>query len=491
MVLKRPLGEAEEEGRRELLNRETRQRNHVSSNFARNVMHELSTQDFVSTLEPLIRRWVRDEVQRACQSFCCSSPRSPFNALEPCGTSTSLQLRFVTKMPQMLFTNSKVESEDNGAVKIVLFDTDSNKIVSSGPLSSSKVQIVPLDGDFTVDDDEDWSQKDFEAKVIYARDGKRPLVAGELMMVLNEGVGELGEIYFTDNSSWRRSRKFRLGAHVNSRVRIREARSEAFMVKDHRGESYKKHHPPYLVDDIWRLEKIAKDGAFHKRLGLERIRTVKDFLQMYVTNESSLRKILGGSCNKTWDTIIKHANDCILDDKLYMYSCGGEGIGLLFNSIFKIIGATFDGQNYLPMEKLAAFQKTVVESLKQQLYKNLDGMLPMVDMSVFEVPMLTSNLLGDAHRSGASLLLENGNIPALLQDQPQMQLASAPYMFGVDNSSQYIAEGSSMQLYNPRNQLMQKEFSGGPYGEGCSSSSVSGSQETDHPGEGGARFGQP
>nr|GEY72575.1 calmodulin-binding protein 60 B-like [Tanacetum cinerariifolium] len=89
--------------------------------------------------------------------------RSPFNALDPCG-ATPLQLRFLSKLPQMLFTGSRVESEDSSPVKLVLFDTDANKIVSSGPLSSLKIQIVPLDGDFSPDDDEDWSPKDFEAK---------------------------------------------------------------------------------------------------------------------------------------------------------------------------------------------------------------------------------------------------------------------------------------------------------------------------------------
>lgn len=136
----------------------------------------------------------------------------------------------------MLFTGCKVESEDSSPVKIVLFDTDANKIVSSGPYSSLKIQIVPLDGDFAPDDDEDWSPKDFEAKVIFARDGKRPLVTGDLVVVLKDGVGDLGEVSFTDNSSWRRSRTFRLGAQAISKVRIREARSDPFQVKDHRGE---------------------------------------------------------------------------------------------------------------------------------------------------------------------------------------------------------------------------------------------------------------
>ncbi|KAJ9557384.1 hypothetical protein OSB04_011998 [Centaurea solstitialis] len=479
MVHKRPFVEGEEDGY-EVLNREAKHR-FASSNFARNVMHGLSSQELASTLEPLIRGWVRDEVQRACQSFCCSSPRSPFNALEPCGT-TSLQLRFQTKLPQMLFTGSRVESEDNNAVKVVLFDTDSNKIVSSGALSSLKIEIVPLDGDFPADDEEDWSPKDFEDKVIFARDGKRPLVTGDLVVPLKDGVGDLGEVYFTDNSSWRRSRTFRLGARTQNSyggVRIREARSDAFIVKDHRGESYKKHHPPSLGDELWRLEKIAKDGAFHRRLASNKIYTVKDFLQMYVTNESSLRKILGGSSNKTWETIIKHAKTCVLDDKLYIYSYGAEGIRLLFDSIFKIVGATFDGQTYLSLEELDGFQMSLVESLKHQFYKNLDGMLPMDDLSAFEPSVLTSALHGDPLGSCASLALQDVNIPALhpeqpqLQSQPQMQLASIPYVYGLDNSGQSAVGGSSMQFFSPalRNSFILRDFYNGPYGEGCSSGS--------------------
>ncbi|KAK1440416.1 hypothetical protein QVD17_06243 [Tagetes erecta] len=476
MVLKRLLGEGAEDGY-EAVNHKAKQRNVSSnSNFASDAMRGLSSQELASTLEPLIRGWVRDEVQRACQSFCCSSPTSPFSALESCGTRT-LQLRFQTKLPRMLFTGSKVEAENNGAVKLVLFDTDSNQIVSFGPLSSSKIQIVSLDGDFAVDDDEDWSKKDFEDKIIVARDGKRPLVAGELVVVLKDGVGDLGDVVFTDNSSWRRSRTFRLGARVISGANIREAVSEPFTVKDHRGESYRKHHPPALGDDIWRLEKIAKDGAFHRRLGSNGIRTVKHFLQMYITNESALRKILGGSCNKTWESITKHAKDCALDDKLYVYNCGAEGIGLLFNSIFKIVGATFDGQNYLSLEELPVFQTPLVESLKQQIYKNLDGMLPMDDLSVVGTPILAPGLLCSPLRSGANFLLQNGNnIPPLHLDQPQLQLASPPYPYGVDNNSQsefYIPDNSPMHIFSTalRNSFVFKDFSISPYGEGTSSGS--------------------
>ncbi|KAI7738759.1 hypothetical protein M8C21_033914 [Ambrosia artemisiifolia] len=366
-----------------------------------------SSQDLVSTLEPLIRRWVREEVQRSCQSFFGTIlpsldllHRSPMNALQPSKT-TSLQLRFEAKLPHTFFTGTRIESEDKKAVRLVLFDVTSNKLVSSGPFSSLKVEIVPLDGDFSADDEQDWPQKDFDDKVIFARDGRRPLITGDLVVTLQNGVADLGELCFTDNSSWRRSRKFMIGARVKKDTcagsRIREAKTQAFIVKDHRGESYKKHHPPSLVDDVWRLEKIAKDGVFHKRLASNRIRTVKDFLQVYATNQSSLRKLLGGSSSKTWDVIIRHAKDCVLDDKLYIYRSGAaDGTALVFNSVMTVVGATFDGQNFLSLDKLSELQMPVVEAMKQHVYKALEGMVPVDDASsVFEVSMMPMSTLRD------------------------------------------------------------------------------------------------
>ncbi|KAK8964694.1 hypothetical protein KSP40_PGU006630 [Platanthera guangdongensis] len=65
-------------------------------------------------------------------------------------------------------------------------------------------------------------------------------MTGDLQVTLKEGVGTLGELTFTDNSSWIRSRKFRLGLKISSGycdgIRVREGKTEAFTVMDHRGE---------------------------------------------------------------------------------------------------------------------------------------------------------------------------------------------------------------------------------------------------------------
>lgn len=128
---------------------------------------------------------------------------------------------------------------DRSPIKVVLCDSASRQIISWSPLSSAKVKIIVLDGDFTPDDREDWMKQEFDSKQVKNREGKRPLVAGEATVTLNDGVGYIGELSFTDNSKWSRTGKFRLGAKVLTTcddTSIREAVSNAFRVKDHRGE---------------------------------------------------------------------------------------------------------------------------------------------------------------------------------------------------------------------------------------------------------------
>lgn len=54
---------------------------------------------------------------------------------------------------------------------------------------------------------------------------------------------------------------------------------------------YKKHYPPALKDEVWRLEKIGKDGAFHKKLNSNGIYTVEHFLQLLVKDQQKLRTV--------------------------------------------------------------------------------------------------------------------------------------------------------------------------------------------------------
>ncbi|KAL2469692.1 Calmodulin-binding protein 60 D [Abeliophyllum distichum] len=165
--------------------------------------------------------------------------------------------------------------------------------MTSEPLSSIKVTFVVLDGDFSSNDREDWMEE-FDGRIVRNRKGRRLLVAGDLILSLHEGVGYIVEVSFTDNSSWIRSGRLCLGVKVHTsstEVRIREGISKAFKVKDHRGESYQKHYPPSLEDEVWRLEKISKDGASHNRLVECGMYILKDFLRKYVTDQFSLHAV--------------------------------------------------------------------------------------------------------------------------------------------------------------------------------------------------------
>lgn len=121
-----------------------------------------------------------------------------------------------------------------------------------------------VEGDFNNEDDDEWTQEDFESHVVKEREGKRPLLTGDLQVTLKEGVGTLGELTFTDNSSWIRSRKFRLGLKVASGfsegIRVREAKSDAFTVKDHRGEcKYRSlEFCQTSTTELWELAKFPK-----------------------------------------------------------------------------------------------------------------------------------------------------------------------------------------------------------------------------------------
>lgn len=70
-------------------------------------------------------------------------------------------------------------------------------------------------------------------------------------------------------------------------------------------------------------------------------------------------QVLGcGISKRTWDTIIRHATTCVVDDsKFYSYFDAGQSIGLLFDSVYQVVGAMFDGHNYEPLHNLTPPQK--------------------------------------------------------------------------------------------------------------------------------------
>ncbi|KAL5747265.1 hypothetical protein ACOSP7_024263 [Xanthoceras sorbifolium] len=333
-------------------------------------------------LEPLIRRVVKEEVELALKKHLVSMKRNSGKDIHS-PESRSLQLQFLNNLSIPVFTGARIEGEDS-AIKVALVDTLSGQIVASGLESSAKVEIVVLEGDFDGDESDNWTAEDFKNNIVREREGKKPLLTGDAFFTLKEGIGLAGEISFTDNSSWTRSRRFRLGARVvdnSDGTRIREAKTESFIVRDHRGELYKKHHPPSLFDDVWRLEKIGKDGAFHKRLSRENIINVKDFLTLLILDPARLRQILGtGMSAKMWEVTVEHAHTCLLDKRMYLYCPPGsqQKSGVVFNVVGQLMGLLSDCQ-YVSINKLSETQKVEAQNLVISAFKNWEEVVSFED----------------------------------------------------------------------------------------------------------------
>ncbi|XP_057735583.1 protein SAR DEFICIENT 1-like [Arachis stenosperma] len=357
---------------------------------------------FTVALEPVLKRVVSEEVDRAMRQWCsCSSSRSltrspslRIKAFDDDQPSSTLQLVFSKRLSLPIFTGSRILDVEGNPISILLMDKSSGQMVPTSLPHPIKLELLVLDGDFPLSDNDNssssssssrgWSSEEFNSRIVKERTGKRPLLAGELNLTMRDGIAPTGDIEFTDNSSWIRSRKFRVAVRVapgtnHHALAIREGITEAFVVKDHRGELYKKHHPPMLNDEVWRLEKIGKDGAFHKKLSSEGIKTVQDFLKLSVIDPHRLRKILGiGMSDKMWEVTIKHAKTCEMGSKIYIYR--GPHFTLFLNPICQLIKADVNGHTF-PTKELTNLNRAYIEKLVREAYakwqnlEEFDGVL--------------------------------------------------------------------------------------------------------------------
>ncbi|KAK1582627.1 hypothetical protein Q3G72_016845 [Acer saccharum] len=237
------------------------------------------------------------------------------------------QLLFDNKLPDKIYTKDKIrDASEYGYVQIKLIDTISREIINLGLYSSLEIEILVLDGDFGFEENENWTEMDFNVKIVHQREDKGPLVKGKQNIKLRGGVGTVQDLSFSDNSSWIKCKKFRLGARVlqstnnMGRVRIKEAITEAFTVRDHRSKTNKKHDLPSLDDEVWHLKKVKKGGKYHTRLIDNKIQTVGNFKDMYKTNPNKLRKILKDCTDPDWEVIVHNASCVVDDENLNAYS---------------------------------------------------------------------------------------------------------------------------------------------------------------------------
>lgn len=180
---------------------------------------------------------MNEEVESSLRRSTRSLARAPSIRIQELEQS-NLQLKFRKDLCLPIFTGSKIFDVDGSPLGILITEAGQDlPVPSPGPI---KVEIVVLDGDFPPGDRGNWTAEEFDSSIVRERSGKRPLLAGDVNVTVRNSIATLGEIELTDNSSWVRSRKFRLAARVvpgsYHGARIHEAITEAFVVRDHRGE---------------------------------------------------------------------------------------------------------------------------------------------------------------------------------------------------------------------------------------------------------------
>ncbi|WVZ93343.1 hypothetical protein U9M48_039330 [Paspalum notatum var. saurae] len=377
---------------------------HSFRSMVRRAVAQETIQQIIQNLEPIISRVVREEIE----SFFSRHSHIPLRSLPLHIQDTEilppLKLVFAERLRLPIYTNNKLVDIMNNALEVQLMDTRTNYMITPTNThlgSSVRLEVMVLDGDFRCEDRDGWTHDQFNAAIVRAREGKRPLLVGSLSVPMNnQGVAVIDDVSFTDNSSWIRCRKFRIGVRVmpgpgtNFRERVQEAVSENFTVKDHRGELYKKHYPPFLTDNLWRLKNIGKDGPIDKRLESEGIRTVQDFLKLNTTSPERLRDLVGMS-DKLWSATLNHAKTCDMGRKCYVFKT--VGCEITFNPIGEVLAASFGDQTF-PLQELLPQQLIQVNQLIPQAYQMWDQLEEVAN----ETPLAVANNSGH-ERSSESL----------------------------------------------------------------------------------------
>eukprot|EP00250_Pteridium_aquilinum_P009992 c19075_g1_i1 orf=243-1802(-) len=332
----------------------------------RNDLREGLTNNFETFIRPI----VAEEIDRAI-SKAAAELRAPLNQITE-SPARELYLHFTTNPKAEYFTESKLEGEHGDTIRVSLMNASTAVPVTTGPESEAKLEVVPLAGDFNTPHEKVWTAEEFEKNVAKGRKDKGSLLVGDLKVALKGGVGTLKEMRFTDNSSFTKSKKFRLGVRVaqdngGGLACIREGISKAFSVKDIRGKGYMKHDNPSPSDPVWRLKGIRKRGPYHLKLMQNDIRTVGDILAYKQTKPELLEKMLGKMSGKQYQEAMDHAEKCVLGGTMYVYQTPNRT--LIFNQNYQTVGAVAEG-HYVGLDAVDDVKK--VDSLVKDAYDHWD-----------------------------------------------------------------------------------------------------------------------
>lgn len=160
------------------------------------------------------------------------------------------RLRFNTLVKERVYKGKSIRTDKGDCVEVHLHDDD-HQIVRDHPLSSAKVKLVVLNGEFNKDDDQDyWSKEDFEKSIRAPRERNSTLgnanqkiesIVDNCTFNLSSGTGRHHGAIILDNSN---RKNVRLGVMVVGRPeeRVLEGISNHFRVQEAKTESNCLHY---------------------------------------------------------------------------------------------------------------------------------------------------------------------------------------------------------------------------------------------------------
>ncbi|CAH1419209.1 unnamed protein product [Lactuca virosa] len=285
--------------------------------------------------------------------------------------SRSLELRFSNSIIPTLFTGDHIQAIGGVPLEVTLVESRTKEAVKSGPEASGKVEILVLEAEVDGVTGEDVKNNSI---LVTHMEGSRSSRVENLFLNLIQGTAILPMVSFARNDKWMKNSKLRLGAKfVNNcnGVRVKEAKSGSFLLKDCRTKAYAKHYIPSLHDEIWRLRKVDRNGCLAKNMEQADIITVEDFLVHLFRQTQHLKEIFDHSNHaKSWRITVEHAREC--PAKLQYCS------RVFFNVSGEVLGL-FQDNRFLSSDKLTQTQKEVAKNLVISAFENWGDVIHVED----------------------------------------------------------------------------------------------------------------
>ncbi|EEE53746.1 hypothetical protein OsJ_00110 [Oryza sativa Japonica Group] len=244
---------------------------------------------FQKHLDPIYRSKANQESAAITEEVNQEQTAARFVASEA-QEGQRVELRFLNKLNPLVFTKEKITAEDGTAIKIAI--VRDNQIITSGPLSSARIEILALHGNFYDVVPDNWTESEFDHRIVSSSQG--PALGGVCQVKLKNGEASPSDVFFNIPSSKTESGRLILAAKVHTSdiggLRIKEAvMMNPVVVQVYRNKLNRSSDRPKLKDEVHRLKGISGKGCRTKWLKDNQINTVEEFVKALNKDEEKIR----------------------------------------------------------------------------------------------------------------------------------------------------------------------------------------------------------